>query len=85
MRPMGCRNEIVGINERVRARYDVIHIDWIHVVNKDPAVDLESFNTKVATVVSNDYLVSQILPLSRLVESLVDVAIETERRGSNLA
>jgi hypothetical protein len=84
VRPMSGSDEIVWVDQRVCARYDVIHVDRIHVVDKDPAVDLESFDAKVAPVVADDHLVSQVLPLSRLVESLVDVAIETECSGPDL-
>lgn len=47
-------------------------------------MDLVPLNTEVATVVPDDDVVSQLFPLSRSVEPLVDVAVETKSACSYL-
>ncbi|MFL5663981.1 MAG: hypothetical protein ACJ8BW_21965 [Ktedonobacteraceae bacterium] len=42
-------------------------------------------DTKIARVVANDNQLSRLLPLSRLVESLVDPSIEAEGSFAHLA
>lgn len=85
VRPMRCSDEIVWVNERIRARDDVIGVNWVHVMDQDSAVDLIAFHTEVTTVVSDDYFVTKVFPFPRLVESLVEIAIEAESTDSDLA
>lgn len=64
---------------------DVLHSHRIHVVDDDLAVDLVLFYTEVATEISGDNVGAHVAPLSRCVELLVDVTIETERGSTNKA
>lgn len=45
--------------------------------------DVVAFNAKVATVVSSDDVVTNMLPLSGGVELLVDPSVETESAVTN--
>jgi len=49
------------------------------VVHEEPTVDLKALDAEIAAVVADDYLVTEQLPLSGSVETLVDVPIEAER------
>ena len=49
------------------------------MVNDQPVMNLEAFDTQIASVVSEDDRVSNLCPLLRLVESLINVTVETER------
>lgn len=53
-------------------------------MNVDSIVDIVSFDSQIATVVTYDNVVSDITPLGRSVESLIDVSIESERYISDL-
>ena len=65
-------------------RYDVIGVDRVHVMHKKPAVDLKALYTKVAAVIADYDPLTDLFPLSRRVEPLVEVAIEAERACSDL-
>ena len=82
---MRCCDQVVYVEQRVGARNNVIRVDWIHVVNQDPTVDLVPIYTKITTVVADNNFVSKIAPLSRRVESLVQIAIKAERADPDMA
>lgn len=46
------------------------------MVNINLGVDLKPFDTKITTQVSSDDVLSRKFPLSRIIESLIEVAIE---------
>lgn len=46
------------------------------MVDINLGVDLEAFDTKITTQVSSDDVLSRKFPLSRIIESLIEVAIE---------
>lgn len=46
------------------------------MVDINLGVDLKAFDTKITTQVSSDDVLSRKFPLSRIIESLIEVAIE---------
>lgn len=50
----------------------------VHVMDDDLVIDLIPFDAEVHTEISGDHIVTSLLPLSRSVESLVQVTIEPE-------
>lgn len=64
---------------------DVLNRHRVHVVDVDLVVDLVTGDTKVATQVSSDYEVPSLPPLPRGVKILVDPAIPSKGRITNLA
>ena len=84
MRPMGGCDEVVWIGQGVAAVNDVININRIHVVHENLAMDFKPLNAKIAAIITNNDLIAKVLPLSRTIESLVDVPIKPERTHPNL-
>lgn len=64
---------------------DVIDAHWVHVMDDDAVVDVIALYAEITSVVSKDYVVANLLPLSRPVELLIDPTIEAERRLSDLS
>ena len=62
---------------------EVSRLDRIHVVNKDGPMNLPPFHTQVTTFVADDDVMAQLFPLSRAVEPLVEVSIETKSDYAN--
>lgn len=56
---------------------------WIHVVNKNSALDLMILSAQITPIVANDDVISQLTPLPRAIERLVNVSIETEGGFTN--
>lgn len=74
------RDEELRIENLFFAMDDLIDSHRIHVVDDHPVMNLMVGNTHVATKISSDYLMANLLPLSRSIETLVDVALEAEGR-----
>jgi hypothetical protein len=55
------------------------------MMNRDPLMNIVTFDAKVTSVVSYDDMIANVTPLSRDVELLVDVTIETEGRLADCA
>lgn len=53
-------------------------------MNYDSVIDLEAGKAHVATLISENYTLTGLLPLNRTIEHLVDVTIETESRLTHL-
>lgn len=58
---------------------DVLDYDRVHVMHDEIVKDLVTFDAEVPAVVSGDYLVSRSSPVSRMIEGLVQPALEPER------
>jgi hypothetical protein len=67
------------------AVFDVIQIHGIHVVDDWTIIDLVTLNPQVTRLVSSDNMLSNQAPLSRRVETLVDIPLETESRDPDLS
>ena len=62
---------------------DCFGIHWVHVVYDDLVVDLVTFTTQIQTFVPCNNMLSNLSPLSRDIELLVDVSIEPEGRRAD--
>lgn len=75
-----CRaDQELRIHEHVRSPEYVILRYWVHVVDDDPSQDIIALDTEVASVVSHDKLITQLLPFGRSIEHLIEVPIVAER------
>jgi hypothetical protein len=70
----------LGIKDARVPFENVVRLHGIHVMHVDSIMNLVAFNTKIATQVSSDDVLTNTLPFSGCVEHLVDVAIESEGR-----
>ena len=78
VRPMGSRDQKLWIENRlIIGTYDVRR-HRVHVMDVDSVMNLKTFNAKVAAKISSNYLISDLFPLPRSVESLVHPPIEPE-------
>ena len=57
---------------------DVVHGDWVHMMNIHSPVDSIAVHAEVTAQVPRDHIVPNSLPLVGMVESLVEVAVEAE-------
>ena len=64
---------------------DVLGSNRIHVVNEKIAVNLVTIDSEIAAVVAKDDESSNILPLLRSIEPLVDPTVEPEGGSSDLS
>jgi hypothetical protein len=79
-----CSDEILGVDDAFVTVYDLCDSHRIHVMDDDLVVNVEAFDPEVASIVPNDYVVANVLPLSRPVEPLIDPTIKPERRFPDL-
>ena len=59
--------------------FDVVNRHGVHVVNQNLVVDVVICYTKVTTIVSSNDVVSNLTPLLRSIEPLVDMTVKTKR------
>jgi len=78
-------NEIVEIQRHATAVFEICLRDRIHMVNDQVRMNLTTFNSEVASVVSDNRIASQSSPCLRTVESLIDPTIESERFATDFA
>src|SRR5436190_21640717 len=82
---LGCRDQVVWVENPIRARAQIFRLDWIDVVNKKSRANLVTRNAQVAAFVAQyDYL-ANVSPLTRLIELLVHPAVETKSRYADFA
>src|SRR5438477_8690745 len=82
---MGCGDKILWIQSKRRPIDNVLHGDWIHMVNHQPPMDLIARNTQVASVVPQNNDIANASPLERAIEPLVDPSVRTKSLCTNLA
>jgi len=80
----GCDEKLRIENTHV-AMYDVVGGHRIQMMNRDPLMNIVTFDAKITAIVSDDDMIANITPLSRNVELLIDVSIETEGRLADCA
>lgn len=86
----GVMSSLCGCNQKFWIKYplfsmnNIVNTHWVDVMNQHLVVDLEPRNTKVTTIISYDYMVSQLSPLMRTIERLIDVSIESESLNPDL-
>jgi hypothetical protein len=75
---VGYGDQILRIkNVHVTVHY-VFRSDGIHVMNKNPGVDLKAGHGQITTVVTSYDSITSQTPFSRGIELLVEVAFESE-------
>jgi len=74
---LGVKKTLVTMNQRFGR-------DRVHVVDENTVVDLVAIDPEITSVVSGNHIVANTLPLSRTIEHLVQITVETERRVANL-
>lgn len=83
MSPMTCTDQELWVKDVLVPSDYVFHSHRIHVMYQDLVKDLVILDTQITTVVSGDYVMANLPPLGRPIEPLVNVSIETKRRGPN--
>ena len=81
----GCCDQVLWLEYPFVAVTKVVDHHRIHVMDIDPTVDLVPIDSQIATIVTNDDMIPNLLPLARPVELLVDVAVPTKRGISNVS
>jgi hypothetical protein len=75
---------VAGCDEELRIEYAEVslkHILWfhgIHVMDIKSIVNFVTINTEITTIVSDNDVLTNLLPFARSVKHLVDVSIEPE-------
>lgn len=85
MGSMGSCDQELWIEDVVIGMDDVVSHHWVHVVNVETIVNLIALYTQVTAFVSDDNEVTNLLPLPRPVELLVDPSVETEGLSTDVA
>lgn len=80
MRIMSSCDQKVWIEKIFLARMNVIDSHRVHMMDKDLVMDLMPLDTEVTTVISHDNVVSELSPLPRSVESLVQPPVVAKSR-----
>jgi len=78
MRPSGHTDQVLGVDYVVIEVNDVIESDRVHVMHEDGTVNMVTFDSEVASVVSDDHLVSYGSPFSAGVELLIEMPVIAE-------
>lgn len=83
VRSMGRCDEELRVENATVAVSDVLNLHWIHVMNDGTTRYVVAVDAEVASVVSCNHVVANLLPLARGVELLVDPSVETESAITN--
>lgn len=78
-------DEILWVENIVITMSDVIRRHRVHMMDDDPIIDLITFDSQIQTLITGNHLVTNMLPLSGSVESLIHVTLEAKSRSSNLS
>lgn len=70
------------IKDRLVTLNDIVNRHGVHVVDENLVVDVVICYAKVTTIVSSNDVVSNLTPLLRSIELLVDVSIEPKGLNS---
>lgn len=76
--------QIIRIENARISISDLIHSDWIQVMDVKTFMDFIPRNAKITSVITSDYLVTDLSPFSGRVEILVNPSVETKSRFSNI-
>ena len=71
-------DKVFGIKQNISTVGDVLCGDGIHVMNENPAVNIETFRAEVAAVVAEDNEVAHWLPFFWTVKDLVQISVKAE-------
>nr|DAW19383.1 MAG TPA: hypothetical protein [Caudoviricetes sp.] len=83
MRIKGNTNKIVWIENHLTTLINVVYSHGIQMVDIDSQMKVITFDSKITAIVTNDYLITNMFPFSRTIESLIDVSIITKRFSSD--
>ena len=72
------RDKVFGIEQNIGTVGDVLCGDRIHVMNENPAVNIETFRAEVAAVIADNDTVTNRLPLLGTIKDLIQISVETE-------
>ena len=78
MRLKADRHKIVGIQHKIHSLGDVIHRDWVHVMNKNPSIKFMTGTGKIAAIVPQDNVAADLLPFVRAIKPLIEPAIKSK-------
>ena len=81
MRSMTCTDQELWVKDVLVPSDYVVHSHRVHVMYQDFIEDLVILDTQITTIVSGDYVMANLPPLGRPIEPLVNVSVETKRRG----
>jgi len=82
---MGRCDEKLGIKDPRFAILDILDCDGLQMMNVQPRVDLVSRNPKIAALIPKDYEPTNLFPLVRAVEELIEVSVRAEGDVSDAA
>lgn len=75
---VASRDKVFRIEQNIAAVDNVLRGDRVHVVNQNPAVNIETFHAEIAAVVTEDNEVPHRLPLLGTIKDLIQISVETE-------
>lgn len=78
VRFVGATNQKIRIQDVRIEEFDLIWLNWIHVVNKDTTVDFVTFKTQIAAIIARNDIISNSFPLHGLVKALIQIPIESK-------
>ena len=75
--------QILWIEDRVSPVEEILEGDRVDVMDQQSFTDPKDFNTEIATVVSDNYGISRLLPCLGSVELLIVPTVSTESAFTN--
>jgi len=81
-----CRcDQELGIEDAHVSLENVFGSNWIHVMNDNSFMNLVSFNSKITTKISSDYIAANVTPFFGNIERLVKPTIASKCNIANAA
>jgi hypothetical protein len=77
------RYDVFGVEDFWVSSQDIFDSYGVDVVYQNSIMYLELWMSKIASIITNDYLVSEIEPLSGMVEYLIQITIVTKCVSAN--
>lgn len=75
---MDCTDQELRVQQELALMLDVLDRDRVHMMYDDPIIDLSIGHCKVAAVIPENHVVSNLLPSLRSIEYLIEIAVESE-------
>lgn len=77
------RYNVFGVEDFWVSSQDIFDSYWVDVMNQNSITQFEIWMRKIAAIVSNNDVVSEVEPLARMVEYLIQISIVTKCIGTN--
>ena len=77
------RYNIFGVEDFWVSFQDILDSDWVDVVYQNSIMKFEVRVSKIAAVISNDDLISELEPLARMVEQLIQISVVAKCIGTD--